>query len=71
MTVSFFGGGNRSIRRKPATYRRVPALIEIPDIVIVSFIGAASHGQTLSHNAVSSTPRMSGIRTLNFSGDRY
>jgi hypothetical protein len=29
----------------------------------------ASHGQTLSHNAVSSTPRMSGIRTLNFSGD--
>ena len=25
----------------------------------------ASHGQTLSHNAVSSTPRMSGIRTLN------
>jgi hypothetical protein len=30
----------------------------------------ASHWQTLSHNVVSSTPRLSGIRTHNFSGDR-
>ena len=28
-----------------------------------------SHWQTLSHNVVSSTPRLSGIRTHNFSGD--
>ena len=28
---------------------------------------AASHWQTLSHNVVSSTPRLSGIRTHNFS----
>jgi len=32
---------------------------------------AASHWQTLSHNVVSSTPRLSGIRTHNFSGDRH
>ena len=29
-----------------------------------------SHQQTLSHNVVSSTPRLSGIRTPNVSGDR-
>ena len=29
----------------------------------------ASHGQTLSHNVVSSTPRLSGIQTHNVSGD--
>ena len=32
---------------------------------------AASNWQTLSHNVVSSTPRLSGIRTHNVSGDRY
>ena len=32
---------------------------------------AASHGQTLSHNVGSSTPRMSEIRTHNISGDRH
>ena len=31
----------------------------------------ASHRQTLSHNVLSSTPSLSGIRTHNFSGDRY
>jgi hypothetical protein len=31
---------------------------------------AASHRQTLSHN-VSYTPHLGGIRTHNFSGDRY
>ena len=30
-----------------------------------------SHWQTLSHNVVSSTPGLSGIRTHNFSGDRH
>ena len=29
-----------------------------------------SHWQTLSHNVVSSTPRQSGIKTYNISGDR-
>jgi hypothetical protein len=31
----------------------------------------ASHCQTLSHNVVSSTPHLSGIRTHNLSGDRH
>ena len=32
---------------------------------------AVCHLQTLSHNVVSSTPRLSGIQTHNVSGDRY
>jgi hypothetical protein len=31
----------------------------------------ASHWQTLSHNVILSTPRLSGIRTDNLSSDRY
>ena len=31
----------------------------------------ASHWQTLSHTVVSNTPRLSGIRTHNVSGDRH
>jgi hypothetical protein len=31
----------------------------------------ASHWQTLSHNIVSSTPCLVGIRTQNVSGDRH
>jgi hypothetical protein len=31
----------------------------------------ASNWQTLSHNVVSSTPHLSGVRTHNVSGDRY
>ena len=46
-------------------------------IVAVRFIGgekhrpAASHLQTLLHNAVSSTPRLSSIRINNVSADRH
>ena len=32
---------------------------------------ATSHGQTLSHNVVSSTPRLGGIQTHNVSSDRH
>ena len=32
---------------------------------------APSQSQTLSHNVVSSTPRLSEIRTLNVSGDKH
>jgi hypothetical protein len=31
----------------------------------------ASHGNTLSHNVVSSKTRLSGIQIYNFSGDRH
>ena len=34
-------------------------------------IPAASHGQTLSHNVVSSTPRLSEIQTHNVSDGRH
>jgi hypothetical protein len=32
---------------------------------------AAGHWQTLSHNVVSTIPRLSGIRIHNVSGDRH
>jgi hypothetical protein len=32
---------------------------------------SASHWQTLSHNVVSSTPHLGGIRTHSLSGERY
>ena len=31
----------------------------------------ASHGQNLSHNVVSNTPHLCGVRTHNVSGDRH
>ena len=34
-------------------------------------ITAESHRQTLSRSVVSSTPRLSGIRAYNVSGDRH
>ena len=41
---------------------RVPEVIHQP---------AASHRQRLSHNVVSSTPRLSGIQNHNFNDDRH
>jgi hypothetical protein len=32
---------------------------------------AVSHPQTLTHNVVLSTPRLSGVRTHNVNGDRH
>jgi hypothetical protein len=32
---------------------------------------AANHRQTLSHNVVSSIPRLSGVRNHNVSGDKH
>jgi hypothetical protein len=40
-------------------------------IVAVSFIGGGNHRRRLSHNVVSSPPRLNGVRTHNFSGDRH
>jgi hypothetical protein len=40
-------------------------------VVCNASVSIASHWQTLSHNVVSSTPRLSEIRTHNVSGDRY
>ena len=45
------------VEETPSTRRKLPT--------------CASHRQTLSHNVVSSTPRMCRIRTDNVSGDRH
>jgi len=36
-----------------------------------NLLPVASHRQTLSHNVVLCTPRLSGIRTHNVIGDRH
>ena len=46
-------------------------LVEVTGIPGENHRPAASHRQTLSHNVVSSTHCLGGIRTHNFSGDRH
>jgi hypothetical protein len=46
-------------------------LVEITGVPGENHRLPASHWQTLSHNVVSSTPRLSGIQTHNVSGDRH
>jgi hypothetical protein len=46
-------------------------LVEVTGIPGENHRPAASHRQTLSHNVVSSTHRLGGIRTHKFSGDRH
>ena len=46
-------------------------LVEETGVPGENYRPAASHWQTLSHIVVSSTPRLSRIRTHNVSGDRY
>jgi len=50
---------------------RSVSLVEEAGIPWENHLPAASHWQTLSHNVVSSTPSLSGIRTNNFSSDIY
>jgi hypothetical protein len=51
--------------------RRSVLLVEETGIPGENHRPVASHWQTLSHNIVASTPRLSGIRTHNYSGDMY
>ena len=46
-------------------------LVETTEVPKETHRPAASHWQTLSHNGVSSTHDLSGIRTHNVSGDRH
>jgi hypothetical protein len=46
-------------------------LVEETGLPRENHLPATSHWQNLSHDVVSSTPRLSGIRTYNFSGARY
>ena len=52
-------------------WRLTPFQQYVSYIVAVSFIGGGNHQRLLSHTVVSSTPRMSGVRAHNFSGDRH
>ena len=61
-----------------ATFNNISAIL-LQSVLLVEESGvptenhrpAASHFQILSHNVVSSTPRLSGVRTHNVSGDRH
>ena len=55
-----------------ATFNNI-LVISLLSVLLVAETGvpAASHRQTLSRNVVSNITRQSGIRTHNFSGDRY
>jgi hypothetical protein len=54
-------------------FNNISTIFQLIYIVAVSFIGVTRkpHLQTLSHNVISSTPRLKGIRTRNVSGYRY
>ena len=61
-----------------ATFNNISVLLW-PSVLLVEETGVpgenhrpgASHWQTLSHNVVSRSPRLSGDRTHNVSGDRH
>jgi hypothetical protein len=46
-------------------------LVEESRVPSENHLPATSHWQTLSHNVVSSTPNLSGVRIHNISGDRH
>jgi len=46
-------------------------LVEETGVPSENHLPIASHGQTLSHNVVSRTPRQSGIRIQNANCDRH
>jgi hypothetical protein len=50
---------------------RSVALVEETGILGENHRPPASQGQTVSHNVVSSTPRLSGIGIRNVSGDKH
>jgi len=51
------GGGKVLLVKKPEYPKKITDLPQVVD--------------KLSHNVVSNTPRLSGVRTHNFSGDRH
>jgi hypothetical protein len=55
-----------------ATFNTISVLlVQETGVLVENHWPVASHWQTLSHTVVSSTPRLSGIRTHNVSGDRH
>jgi hypothetical protein len=51
--------------------RRSVLLVEETRILRENHRPSASHWQIVSHNVVSSTPHLNGIRTNNVSGDKH
>ena len=68
--VMVFGANFNNISVKPYACRPV-LLVEETGVPRENYPPVASHRQTLSHNAISSTPRLSGIATHNVSGDKH
>ena len=62
---------NATFNNISATLWRSVLLVEETGVPGENQLPAASHWQTLSHNVVSSTPHLSGIRTHNVTGDRH
>jgi hypothetical protein len=60
-----------SFNNSLAISRRSVLLVEETGVPGENHRPAVSHLQTLAHNFVPSTPRLSRIRTHSFSGDRY
>ena len=58
-----------------ATFNTISVILWRPVLLVEqtgeNYWPAASQWQTLSHNVVSNTPRLSRIQTHNDSGDRY
>ena len=55
-----------------ATFNNISVLmVQETGVSVENHRPVASHWQTLSHNVVSSTPRLSGTRTHNVSSDRH
>ena len=74
----WFDSVNFSVMVLNATFNNI-SFISWMSVILVEKIGVpgethrpvASHCQTLSHNVVSITPRPSGVRSHNISGDRH
>jgi len=62
-----------------ATFNNISVILWLWSVLLVEETGiprennwpVESHWQTLSHNVVSSTPHLSGIRTHNICDDRH
>ena len=50
---------------------RAVLLVKVTGVPGENHWPAVSHWQTLSHNVVSSTPHLNGVRSHNISGDRH
>ena len=62
---------NATFNNISVIFWRTMLLVEETGVPEGNYRSVASHWQTLSHDAVSSTPSPSGIRTHKISGDQH